>query len=520
MINQNKDCLIVKNIPPERFGVNRDHTSLDLSDAKFVYEFDDYTVSDLIEMGYSRSKIENIGTGSEDHVNQEEYARRLYEDQTDEITEYADESTRRIRVYECYIRVDYDNDGIAELRKITKSSSVILDNEEVDRIPFHVLCPILIPHAFYGLSVADTVMDLQLIKSTIWRQTLDNLYFQNNSRNAVDTSRVNLSDLATVRPGGFVRVSGPTPGAIEPIVVPNLGDMPYKMLEYMDHVREGRTGVSQSSMGLNDDLLKNNKGDETVDRLMTAAEKRVELIARLFAETGVKSLFLHMHELLQKHQDKERVVKLRNEWVPVNPTEWRERTNMRINVGLGSGEKDKMRNALLLNTQLQEKLIAGGGLDIIVSPKNLYNTATDILKFSGVRDVDRYYTDPDNPESQQKIQAQKQAEAESSNVMQQMIQLQAQVESERNEIEAMKAKIKSDIEIMKLQAELAAKDQELKLQVAKLQLEQERELLNDQREYDKHTADIALRMTELETKTNTELNKNYVQNQETIQGSN
>ncbi len=129
-----------------------------------------------------------------------------------------DFSMQTVEVYECYIRIDEDEDGIAELRRIVYCGSEILDDEECDHVPFHTICPIPIPHKFFGQSLADRAMDIQLIKSTVTRQMLDNLYLTNNARVGAVDGQVNLDDLLNATPGGVIRMK--SANAIQPIEVP------------------------------------------------------------------------------------------------------------------------------------------------------------------------------------------------------------------------------------------------------------------------------------------------------------
>ena len=199
----------------------------------------------------------------------------------------------------------------------------VLANEEVDEIPFISICRIKIPHKFFGLSVADLVMDLQLMKSTLLRNLMDNMYNQNFGRYAVLEGQANLDDLLTQRPGGVVRVK--SPNAVMPLATPSLEPYSFQMLEYLDSVRESRAGVSRMSQGLDENALTSHTTATAVNAVMNASQSRVELIARNFAETGVKGLMARIYQLLLKNQDKERVVMLRNEWIPVRPDAWNDK---------------------------------------------------------------------------------------------------------------------------------------------------------------------------------------------------
>jgi len=167
--------------------------------------------------------------------------------------DYGDESLREYWLHESFFKTDYDGDGISELRKVCTVGDTILQNDEIDSIPFVSITPIKIPHKFFGMSVADLVMDLQLMKSTLMRNLMDNMYNQNFGRYAVLEGQANLDDLLTQRPGGVVRVK--SPNAVMPLSTPALEPYSFQMLEYLDGVRESRAGVSRMSQGMNENAL-------------------------------------------------------------------------------------------------------------------------------------------------------------------------------------------------------------------------------------------------------------------------
>jgi hypothetical protein len=258
------------------------------------------------------------------------------------------------------------------------------------------------------LSVADLVMDLQLIKSTMLRTLLDNAYNQNYGRYAVLEGQANLDDLLTQRPGGIVRVK--SPNAVMPLPTPALEPYSFQMLEYLDGVRESRAGVTpflnKYSQGLNDNALTSHTTASAVNSVMTAAQSRVELIARNFAETGVKDLMKTIYMLLQKHQDKKRVIMLRNQWIPVRPDSWRDSFDCTVSVALGNGNKDQQMQHLVTMLQFAGDAMKGGLS--IVNQKNMYNMGAALIKNMGFQNVSDFLTDPDSvspqpdPEQQMK----------------------------------------------------------------------------------------------------------------------
>ena len=278
------------------------------------------------------------------------------------------------------------------------------------------------------------------------------MYNQNFGRYAVLEGQANLDDLLTQRPGGVVRVK--SPNAIMPLATPQLEKSSLEMLGYLDQLRESRSGVNKYSQGLNENALTSHTTATAVTATMTAAQSRVELIARCFAETGVKELMKNIYELVLKNQDHQRVVMLRNEWIPIRPDMWRDQYDCTVSVGIGNGNRDQQ--LMHLTTMLQ---FAGdamrGGLSI-VNEKNMYNMGAALVKNMGFQNVDDFLTDPDNVPPQ-------------PDPREQLEQAEIQLKQKELEIKAADIQIKSQ----KMQQEAAKDAVDAQLKMAELQLEAE-----------------------------------------------
>ena len=390
-----KGNIKVESVPPEEFLIDR--TAIKLEDANFVAHRVQMTRSELISMGYDKEDVDSLPTSDASTLNTERLAR--YQNIEDFPFNTSDnQSTQTITVYENYVRYDADGDGIAELRKILSvgdSSEFILENMPCDSIPFVSVTPIPMPHRFYGRSVSELVEDIQLMKSTVMRQLLDNMYLTNNNRVAVMDGMVNMDDLLTSRPGGVVRTKQAPNQVMQPIQAQPISQQAFPLLEYLDTVREVRTGVTKYNQGLDSDSL--NKTATGISAIMNQTQMRAELIARIFAETGVKDLFRKMFELSVKYQDKEKIIQLNNQYIPVMPTEWKNRFNVTIQVGLGTGTKEQQLIILnnILDKQLQAFNLQGQREFPMVSLKNIYNTLSKIVENAGLKTVDSYFINPD-----------------------------------------------------------------------------------------------------------------------------
>lgn len=386
----------IRNVPPEEFLI--ESQSVSLEDATFVSHRVRKTVSDLVAMGFKKSDIEPYAGDSIVQISSERTERFSTDESVDlgDLDDGMDDpAMREVWLHECYVKVDYDGDDIAEWRKVLKigdTGGKILENEEADGNPFADLTPILMPHKWVGESVADQTMDLQFNQSTFVRSAADHLYLSTMPVLGVVEGRANLDDILNRRPGGVVRMK--EQGVVQAIPVTPLGPEVWQMIEFLETKAEQRTGMTRYNQGLQADTL--NKTATGASLITNAGEQRLELTARTFAETGVKKLFLKIHALLKKHQTKAMILKLRNRWVPVNPTEWRTRRNMSISVGIGTGNKEqqmaRMMNLLTVDAEIIK--LQGGIQGPILTASNIYNKLKRLAEAAGLKDVEPYYTDP------------------------------------------------------------------------------------------------------------------------------
>jgi len=455
--------VVIENVPPDEFLISRE--AKNIQNARFICHRVRKTLSDLRLM-YPDQDLdpEDLGAGEDDGGTQstwfgERSARYMYDESGINAgigigVSPQEEALQEYWLHESFIRTDFDGDGLAELRKVCTVGRYVLANEEIDTIPFVSITPIKIPHKFFGLSVADLVMTLQLYKSVLMRNLLDNMYNQNFGRYAVLEGQANLDDLLTQRPGGVVRVK--SPNAVTPLATPPLEPYSFQMLEYIDEIRESRAGVSKHSQGLNDAALTSHTTATAVNAVLTNAQSRVELIARNFAETGVKDLMRRIYELLLKNQDKKRVVMLREEWVPVRPDMWHDKMDCTVSVALGNGNKDQQMMHLSAIIDFASQALSGGLP--IVTPENLYNLGSSLIKAMGYQNVDDFITPP--PEEE---------EEEGPDLEAQAAEMEMQLKHKELEIKQGELQVK----MMKVQNEATKTQIDSQLKAAELNLEAE-----------------------------------------------
>ena len=439
-------------------------TTHDLQESPFVGHVVRKTRSEWKELGYDVSE-EAADRGP--RIDIQSIARSDTVDELGADDAGTDKSMEIVEGIECYMRVDYDGDGVAELRSILKAPGKIVENKPIEEVPIAHCSPIRMPHRHLGISIFDLLKDLQDIKTTLIRQTLDNAYLINSGRLVVNRN-VNLEDLNVARPGGYVRTDG-NPGAdVAPLPTQSMIADLLPVIDYCDSMKAQRTGVSSSTSGLDPDTLQESTA-KAYTAAMNAATAKVEMMARMLAE-GVKDIALLLHGLVIRHQDKPMTIKLRNTWVPIDPSSWRARYSCSVNVGLGTGSRDEMRSNLMLIGQVQQAAAQAG----IVQPVNVYNLASEMAQILGFPVPDKYFTDPSSPEFQQ-AQAQKQQQQPDPKVQAAQInaqanvqraqittqgnmqQVQAQQQMHTNEL-ILKANIqkeRSDAELQKMQTQMS-----------------------------------------------------------------
>jgi hypothetical protein len=466
----NKSRIVIESVPPEEFLIEKRARTIE--DAQFVAHRRRIPRGDLVAMGYDKDTVLGIPVGDRLTYSPEILARYSQGELPQDISE-TDDMMQEVEVFECYIKVDTNKNGLLELRKVTYAGEIILDNEECDYVPFHSICPFPIPHKFFGQSLADRTMDLQLMKSVITRQMLDNLYLTNNYRVGAVEGQVNMDDLLNSTAGGVVRMKNPQ--AIVPLTVQSTAQQSFPMLEYLDNVQAKRTGVSDMQQGLDPNVLQNTTATAVAAMSQQAAGK-LELIARIFAETGVKSLFKGILHLLCKYQNQPITARVHGKFVQYDPREWDDQYDVTINVGLGNGNRQEQIAMLQMILAKQEQIIQTYGVtNPLVTVVQYRNTLGKMIEMAGFKDTTSFMNEI-TPEIEQSIMQQAQAAAQQPNDPTAMLV----------QVEQMKAQLQAQTAQAKLQAEQVKSQSQAQLDAAKLQADREKAM-----------ADIAIKQAEL-----------------------
>ena len=379
----------IMSVPPEELLLDRRARSFD--DSAIIAHRQMATVAQLIELGYDEDEVRENITSSDLDTN-EEYLARQPLSSFGVSVESANPMMERVLYVEAYLRVDYDKDGIPELRKVCciGSGYKILRNLPASYIPFIDFPCDPEPHTspLEAMSIFDITHDLQEIKSEILRNTLDSLAQSIHPRTAIVEGQVNIDDVLNNETGAIIRMRAP--GMVQPFSTPFVGQAAFPMLDYVDQIREDRTGMSKAAMGLNADALQSST-KAAVAATISASQGRIELISRLMAE-GMKKLFKSILFLVTTHQDKARMVRLRNEFVQIDPRAWDAAMDCSINIGMGNGDTNERVAALMqISAKQQEVLTQLGVVNPLVTPAQFSSTLRKIVELSGFRDPSQFF---------------------------------------------------------------------------------------------------------------------------------
>jgi hypothetical protein len=490
--------LKLESVPPEDFGISALAKTPD--DARMVWHIVRKTRSDLIREGFDRDVVDDLPSWQSDpgrDINREISA--LFTNAPS-----ANKAMEEVDVYECYMMYDADGDGIAERHKILAAGpngarKLLSMDAWPDDVPFIDLTPYPVPHRWMGRSIADEVMDIQRVKTVVLREMLNNVYLTNRPQRYIIENAINNPDeVLYPKIGGVIR--GKVAGAIETLETPYIGDKAMAQLQYQDGVIAQRTGISGATMALDATAL--DPQTATAEQIEhDSAYSRVELIARNMSELGLKRLFAKILRILVRHQDRERAIRLRGQWVDMDPRSWNANMDASINVGLGTGSRERDLAMLGGISKQQDAVVAQlGPLNPVVTPEQWVATRHKMVEAAGIRNPDSYFTpitnqqyaqwqsqqqprpDPKVAIEQAKVEGKQQTDATKLQITHAKNQMQdahqGQKEAAQAQIAAGKAQADAQIQAAKVQADVALEQYKTQQDQARrwAELDMEREL--------------------------------------------
>lgn len=456
-------------VPPEEALIDNNCLTVDTDQADFVAHRVQKSYTDLVEAGYDPDELDEVGNAENHTFNDERTNRLFYEDEDPHTDELDDPSMRRFWVHECYARVDFDGDRIAEHRKVVLIGDKVFENVELNYQPIVAMSSILIPHKHNGMSYSDIVKDLQLLTSTLTRQLLDNIYRINIRRKAFSEDAL-TEDGATLEAllnpqAEFIPVRGLPQHAFQEEGHQSVVAELLPVIQDVRNARKMRSGISPD-LNLDPNVLQEVRQD-VFTSAVDQASQRIEMLVRIFAETGIRQLFLKVHQLMRSNWDIAKTMKIRGKWVNVDPTGWMDRTDLTCNVGLGFN--NKQRTLMMLSQLLtMQKEAAGYGL---TDPKKVYNILSRWTQAANLGDGSIAFIDPSEPGWQP---PQPQPDAN-------MILAEAQAKALDSESKTKQSKVQADMQLagqkmfyerQKATAELRDKRQDREIRLRELALKQ------------------------------------------------
>ena len=391
-----------KAIQQAHFLVDPNHDNIFIQDAFFIAERKFSSRSELLKAGFNKKKVQELPAFTQD-TDVDSTASNI-EGISQELSRPTHDSDV-IEWFECYMRIDLTGDGESQLTKFDWSNNHLLDKNPAPFIPYATGTAWLVPHRYSGLSVYDKLVQVTDIKSRTLQQYLDNLVTNNTARTAANENTVNIDDLLTGRSNAVIRNDGPPGDDLMAFPTNDTGQSSQSLLNYMDKVRDQRAGAALSLQQPEEQLVRSNISAASADRQMSAGEQQAAMVARTLAETLMRSTFLLLHETLRTQFPEQMMLNRSGQWIPVSPSQWPQRTRVNVKVGLSPAERSRKAGALMNTIQLQQTAMQAGGQDIMVNLNGIHRAILDWSKSTDLDDPEKYWLDPEAPESQQAQQA-------------------------------------------------------------------------------------------------------------------
>lgn len=442
IIKRRVDKLVrLENVAPEEFGITPRARTMET--APIVFHRMHKTISDLIQMGLTHEEIQKARGGEADIGETDPEQERRFEgidESTSELDEPAQEQGEEIWLYESYMKLDIDGDGVQRLWKIIHANSVLIHKEPVDFYPFIWWAPVPRSHSFWGNNWAEKIIPTQNAKTTLTRGILDHVVATNRPRYEVVKGTIKAAkELTDDRFGGVVNVT--RPDSIKPLPQGQLNPYTFSTIQLLQDDLEDTTGVSSLMTGLNKDAISKQNSADMVNQLTSLSQSRLKTMARNFANHWVRPLYRLVYRLAMENDDTQTILEINGSFVPVNPTAFKERTDFQLEYAVGFGEKEKRAQRWLqIDGVLSQTAPAQYG------PQQKFRVLSKALENYGIKDTQNYVM-PQPPEPQPDPVA----------------VMQMQMEQKRLQLEEAKVQI----EVSKLQADQQAKFQELALQQQK-----------------------------------------------------
>jgi len=428
-----KSKVVIEAIPPEAFLINKDAKSI--QDATFVAKVVELSYSEIRQMFPDFQKDlseigENAEVGRGMSWSQEISSRKdsvgIDNWLANEALDDSDEANTVLEVIECWIRSDRDGDGVAELKHVIKAGNDILQEDDVSYIPVADLNPVEIPHEYHGLSLADMVRPQMQATTAILRGFVENVYFGNYGRTLADPNVVDFSALQNPVPKQVIATNGPAVNSVQQIGPDPISPGTQGMLEYLQLQKEQSTGLTKAAMGLNDALYVSGNSEAKMAQTQSAAQIRIEHIARRFMETGFKDLCRGLLKEMKQNIKEDMMYKTDKGYASISPSDLQmipSNLDLDIQANLGENSNINMQQKLQQVGELIPLMAQDPTSRKYISQNAAFNLGVKMVTAMGLDPLD-YFVDPDNPEVMQQIEAKEQERQQQEQASNQAVQAQ------------------------------------------------------------------------------------------------
>ena len=473
-VNENSVKIVLEATPRSSFLIHPHEKEINKN--MMVGERTYRTRSELVEMGYDKAMVDSLQAVAQNEYDEED--QYFQHDFNREFLQHSGADSNfameEILVYDLYVRLDMDGDGIAELYNVVLAQGNsehavtdhdgalgwnVLDVEEVDEAPYSRVVIERRAHTFDGYALSDDMESIQRVKTVLLRETLDNIYWQNTPQPAVDRSKV--EDINAVVNPVFGRPIFLKPGAnvrdaLQFTDVPFVGDKTLEMMDYMDRLAKERTGITDMAGGV--DPSKFQEMSATGASIVSeTGTQQAEMIVRTLAMGGIRDAFLGLLRLVVAHSDRPHTMRFGEEWQTFDPRHWDAEMSCTVNVGLGAGTKERDLQALSLVRSIQTELVgAMGPNNPFVDPNRIYNLIEKMVEASGLPSADAFFRRPTEEDVQQMLEQEQEPDPEvvaEQEKMQAQLQMKQQEMQLKFELEVAKAERQSHIEMAQMEAD-------------------------------------------------------------------
>lgn len=399
-ITRKKGEICMTAIPPEERLIDENATSLQIGKFTMWGHVRSVDIGELRAMGYDDDELDDLDSGDAFLTNEEAEKRtNAGERAKREDEETVDPSRRTVPYAELFVYGDLEDDGIPGLFQLNVGGTQCkqLDLVRVEDIDVAEFQAVPTEHVATGAAYLGNVMDVQALRTMLWRSTIDSLAQSIFPQRGFHDTAVNVADLMNDEPGALVRCKGPPQQLVTEFQHTFAGREALALIQYTDQTKEERTGVSRNSAGMDADALQSVAKDAAAS-VVNGAQMQIKHVARMLAGYGgMKKLFKGILRLLVKYQQFPERIRLHNgQFANFDPRQWNPDMDCIVRTGLGAGTTGETIAVLDRLGSMMKDVIAYN--PEMVTPQHIYNLFQQYAKLTKFRDASQFVQlPPDTP---------------------------------------------------------------------------------------------------------------------------